>query len=213
MLRACHPELLDSLPPDHPDALASRRDLRLINRLLRSRAWFEAQIPRLIRPGERVLEIGAGMGELGKHLNTRGIALDGLDLWPRPDGWPADRAWHRADLRAFAGYDAYPVVIGSLIFHQFTDAELADLGARLKRSARVILASEPERRRASQIATAALAPLFGINYVTRHDAQVSMTGGFRGDELARLLGLDERWNVRCRATTLGANRMIAIRRA
>lgn len=213
MLRACHPELLDSLPPDHPDALASRRDLRLINRLMRSRAWFEKELSRLLRPDERVLEVGAGMGELGMRLNGLGIPLDGLDLWPRPEAWPADRAWHRADLRTFPSYDRYPVVVGNLIFHQFTDAELGELGARLRRSARVILASEPERRRSSQIVTAALGPLFGINHVTRHDAQVSMTGGFRGEELPRLLGLDDgAWAIRCRGTALGANRMIAVRR-
>jgi hypothetical protein len=214
MLRACHPELLDSLPPDHPDALASRRDLRLINRLMRNQAWFERELPGRLRPGERVLELGAGMGELGLRLNARGIEVDGLDLWPRPGTWPAERAWHRADLRAFSGFELYPVVIGNLIFHQFTDAELADLGVRLRRSARLILACEPERRRSSQIATAALAPFLGINHVTLHDAQVSMTAGFCRDELPRLLGLDDgAWSFTCRTTTLGANRMAAVRRA
>jgi hypothetical protein len=214
MLRACLPELLDSLAPDDPDALASRRDLRLINRVMRNRAWFERELASLLRPGDRVLELGAGMGDLGMRLNARGIALDGLDLWPRPGAWPADRSWHRTDLRTFAGFERYPIVIGNLIFHQFTDAELGQLGARLRRSARVILASEPERRRFSQMAAAALAPLLGINHVTRHDAQVSMTAGFRSHELPRLLGLDtDTWTVRCRTTILGANRMIAIRRA
>jgi hypothetical protein len=213
MLRACRPELLDSLPPDHPDALHSRRDLRLINRLMRNQAWFERELPPLLRASEAVLELGAGTGELGLRLNAGGITVDGLDLWPRPDRWPPGRAWHRADLRRFAGFDRYPVVIGNLIFHQFSDSELGELGTRLRRSARVIVACEPARRRLSQIMTAALAPILGINHVTRHDAQVSMTAGFCADELAHLLGLDDgAWRYTGRTTMLGANRMVAVRR-
>jgi hypothetical protein len=212
MLRACLPEMLDSLPPDHPDALHGRRDLRLINRIMRNQAWFEATLPPLLRAGERVLELGAGMGELAGKLAARGVPVDGLDLWPRPTDWPSDREWHTADLREFGGLDRYPAVIGNLIFHQFTDAELAAVGERLRSKARVILACEPERRRMSQIATAAFAPLLGINHVTLHDARVSVTAGFRGDELPRLLGLaDGAWAYSCRATALGANRMVAVR--
>jgi hypothetical protein len=212
MNRACLPELLDSLPPDHPDAIHNRRDLRIINRFMRNRAWFEQALPPLVRPGECALEIGAGMGELARDLGARGIPVDGLDLWPRPDGWPAARTWHRADLRAFEGYGAYPVVFGNLIFHQFKDDELAALGARLRRGARAILACEPVRRRLSQVVMAAVAPLLGANHVTRHDAHVSVTAGFRGDELPRALGLDDgKWRYSCRSTALGVCRMVAVR--
>jgi hypothetical protein len=212
MLRVCLPELLDSLPPDHPDALHNRRDLRLVNALMRNHAWFLRTLPPLLRGGEPVLELGAGMGEMAAKLIARGIPVDGLDLWPRPAGWPDGRAWHTADLRAFDAYDRYPAVIANLILHQFTDAELAALGARLRRSARVIVACEPQRRRASKFATAALGLLFGANHVTTHDARVSVMAGFRGEELPRLLGLaDGGWRYSCRATALGANRMVAVR--
>jgi SAM-dependent methyltransferase len=212
MLRACLPEMLDSLPPDHPDALHGRRDLRIINRIMRNHAWFGAALPPLLRGGECVLELGAGTGELAARLAARGVAVDGLDLWPRPGGWPPDRTWYKADLLAFDGFERYPAVIGNLIFHQFTDAELAGVGAKLRRKARVIVACEPERRRMSQIVTSALAPLLGIGHVTLHDARVSVAAGFRGDELPRLLGLDGgAWRYSCNTTTLGANRMVAVR--
>lgn len=214
MLRACLPEILDSLPPDHADALHSRRDLRLINGFMGNRTWFGRTLPPLLRAGERVLELGAGTGELARRLGERGVPVDGLDLLPRPDGLAPSQAWHTADLRAFDGFDRYPVVIGNLIFHQFTDPELAALGAKLRRGARVILASEPQRRRLSQVATAAVAPLLGISHVTLHDAHVSVGAGFRGDELPRLLGLDPAaWRWSCRTTALGANRMVAVRLA
>ena len=47
----------------------------------------------------------------------------------------------------YVGAANYAAVIGNLIFHQFTDDELAALGATLRRHARVILAFEPSRRR------------------------------------------------------------------
>jgi hypothetical protein len=214
MNRACEPELLDSLPPDHPDAVHNRRDLRLINGFMRNRAWFERTLPPLLRPGERVLEIGAGTGEMGIALNARGIPVDGLDLWPRPAAWPAGREWHQADLKTFGGYGAYPVVIGNLILHQFTEAELAELGSVLRRTARVVAACEPERRRMSQALMAAIGPLLGANHVTLHDARVSITAGFLGSELADALGMTGGpWDVSFASTALGASRMVAVRRA
>jgi hypothetical protein len=213
MLRACQPELLDSLPPDHPDAIHNRRDLRIINRIMGNRGWFERTLPKLLLPGDRVLELGAGTGEMGLGLMARGIPVDGLDLWPRPASWPPEREWHTADLNTFAGYGSYPVVIANLILHQFTAMELESLGERLRRTARVILACEPERRRASQVLFAAIGPLLGANHVTLHDARVSIAAGFRGEELPEFLGLDaEEWLYSCRTTAGGALRMVAVRK-
>lgn len=212
MKRVLQPELLDSLPPDHPDALHNRRDLRLTNRVLGNYRWITGTLSGLPRPPGKVLEIGAGTGELGEHLASRGIATDGLDLWPTPTGWPADRRWHRADLLTFGGYDDYPVIIGNLIYHQFTAGQLAELGEKLRRSAKVIIACEPLRRRSSQVLFATLAPLFGANHVSLHDAHVSVAAGFRSDELPQMLGLRQPdWVCRCHSTMLGTYRMIARR--
>ncbi len=214
MQRTLQPELLDSLPPDHPDALHNRRDLRLTNQIIGNLRWFGRHLPPLVRAGEPVLEIGAGVGELGRSLITQGVACDGLDLWPRPVDWPENRAWHVADLRHFDGYAAYPIVIGNLIFHQFSASELAALGAILTATARVIVASEPVRRRASQVLFRSVAPLLGANHVSLHDAHVSIAAGFRGAELPCSLGLSaDQWEIRCSTSLLGAYRMTAVRRA
>lgn len=212
MQRTLQPELLDSLPPDHPDALQNRRDLRLTNLVIGNYRWLKRCVPPLLREPETLLEIGAGTGELGIRLAQAGARVAGLDLWPRPAAWPAGAPWHREDLRTFAGYPEYPVIIGNLIFHQFSDAELGALGARLQR-ARVIVACEPFRRRISQVLYRAFAPLFGANHVSLHDAHVSIAAGFRGDELPQRLGLDPReWRIQCQSTLLGTYRMIAVRR-
>ena len=213
--RTLTPELLDSLPPLHPDARHSRRDLRWINLAMGNHRWFERVLPPLMRSSERALELGAGAGGLAIRLTTHGIAVDGLDFCPRPPSWPMDRAWHIGDLRSFAHFADYAAVYGNLIFHHFTDADLAALGATLRRSGvRLILASEPTRSTRFQRLIAVAGRALGANRVTLHDAHVSIAAGFLGDELPRLLGLDPaEWDISCSTTFLGACRLIAQRRA
>ncbi|MSU24093.1 MAG: hypothetical protein EXS32_09770 [Opitutus sp.] len=214
MTRVLTPELLDSLPPDHPDAQHSRRDLRVINRAMGNHRWFARTLPPLLRARELALELGAGTGELAARLGRHGVAVDGLDRGPPPADWAPARTWHSTDLRVFDGYRHYPAVLGNLIFHHLTDDELAALGATLRRTARVILASEPTRSPRAQRLFAVLSPLFGANRVTQHDGRVSIAAGFVGGELPRALGLEDRdWKFHCDVTWLGGYRMIASRRS
>lgn len=213
MPRTIQPELLDTLPPQHPEALHNRRDLRVINRLMGNPRWLEQTLAAQASPTARILEIGAGEGDFSRRLHRHGWQVDALDLWPQPAAWPAAHRWHQADLRSFAGYADYDVIIGNLIFHQFTDQELATLGTELRRSARVILACEPLRRRLSQVSYRVIGRLFGANHVSLHDGHVSIDAGFVGTELPETLGLTEpEWNVRCDATVRGASHLIAVRR-
>ncbi|HUR58305.1 MAG TPA: hypothetical protein VM029_11385 [Opitutaceae bacterium] len=213
MQRTLEPELLDSLPPGHPDALHNRRDLRVTNAVVGNHRWLARTLRALLRPGEKALEIGAGTGELGLRLHRQGLPVGGLDLWSRPSAWGPANAWHVTDLRTFDGYSEYHAILGNLIFHQFSDEELAALGKKIRPGARVILACEPARRRVSQALFRTIAPLFGANYVSLHDAHVSIAAGFRADELPRMLGLNPaEWNVTCATTLLGAYRMTAVRR-
>jgi len=214
MARTIQPELLDSLPPQHPDALHNRRDLRITNRLMGNYRWFLRVLPKRVRTGDSLLEIGAGTGELAALLQQRALAVDGLDLWPQPADWPGERTWHQENLLSFSGYAEYDVILGNLIFHQFKDDELARLGAALQLHARTIVACEPTRSRVSQVAYRLAGPILGINHVSRHDAHVSIDAGFLGAELPRSLGLDAaEWDVRCHTSLLGAYRMVAVRRS
>ena len=218
--RTVQPELLDSLPPDSPIAAHNRRDLRITNRVLRNYPWFASTLrplmPPFLRPDAKpcALELGAGIGELLAHLRDHNIVADGLDLWPRPATLPATQRWHRADLREFNAFADYPIVFGNFIFHQFSAEELSALGAKLARTAHVIVTCEPARRRSAQLLFSLIAPLFGAHPVTLHDGRVSIAAGFLGDELPHALGLDPaRWSWRCTTTLLGINRVVATRRA
>jgi 2-polyprenyl-3-methyl-5-hydroxy-6-metoxy-1,4-benzoquinol methylase len=214
MPRVLTPEILDSLPADHPAARRSRRDLRLTNALMGNHRWLMRELHRLARPSEAILELGAGDGAFALTATQAGLNVHALEQsCPAPAGWPADRSWHATDLRSFPHYATYPVVIGNLIFHHLPDPELRQLGAVLRRRCRVILASEPARRKASQTMFALLGPLLGADRVTLHDARVSIEAGFRGRELPGLLGLGADWDVRCQTTVLGAYRMIAVKKS
>ncbi len=213
MPRVIEPELLDALPSEDPRARRSRRDLRVINRVMGNHRWLQRTLRLRLRTGERVVELGAGAGDLGRELARHGIAADGLDFCPRPADWPSGRDWHQADLRDFEGYHRYQAVVANLVLHHLAAAELAVLGRALRGGPRLLCACEPARSRHWRWFFAVLAPVLGANAVTRHDGRISIAAGFRGDELPRELGLDSReWNLCCGATVAGAYRIVAVRR-
>jgi len=208
--RKLEPEWLDTLPPDEPEARQSRRDLRWINRAMGNSGWFLRNLPPLLRKGERVLELGAGEGELGRRLSAAGLEVDGLDRMPRPSGWTG--RWHQADIREFEGFWEYGALVANLVLHHFSAAELAELGSRLSGGPRLILASEPARRLRNLRVFILLGLALRLNRVTDHDGRISIGAGFLGDELPRALGLGpDRWSLRCLESLSGASRMIAIR--
>lgn len=212
--RTVQPELLDRLPADSAPALASRRDLRRLNRLLGSRRWFGRVLRDHHRAGEPVLELGAGDGHLARAIGAVTADFAGLDLGPRPPTWPQAARWFATPVAAFAGWRDYPILVANLFLHHFESAGLAELGAQLDPHTRVLIASEPLRARRTSVWFALGARLIGAHAVTRHDGRVSIAAGFRGDELAHALRLDpRRWHWTARETWLGCCRLVAVRRA
>lgn len=216
--RRVEPEILDTLAPNDPAALANRRDILRINRIQGSYQWIAKQLRWHRRAGEPIIELGAGLGDLGREVARRAILgthaghYAGLDLWPRPQNWPEPWEWYQADLLTFEQYADYPVVVANLILHQFENDELRSLGATLREKARVFIINEPRRGLRAKWGFRALC-LLGANHVTRHDGAVSIRAGFRGNELPTLLGLDEAdWQYYVEETLLDAYRLLAIRR-
>lgn len=216
--RQVRPELLDDLPPGHPDALRNRRDLRLINFLQGNFAWIAKQLVEHRRTGECIIEPGAGQGDLAYYHARRGLVAKnapdwtGLDLWPRPQAWPQSWGWKREDLLAFSDYATYPVFVANFILHQFEDDALRQLGAALRQGTRVIVASETLRAKRTRLGFKAIWPL--MNHVSRHDGSVSIDGGFQGQELPELLGLSrQEWDTSVTESFLGTYRMLAVRKA
>ena len=215
--RTLTPEILDSLSEGHPDALHNRRDLKLFNALMGNFGWLIRSIHKHTDPKSPILELGAGDGTFGKLMSRQLRAFgarnySGLDLWGRPEGWPQNWAWLQEDITTTEAYASHPVVIGNMILHQFDSDMLAAIGRQLNAHAQVLIFNETARSKLS-LALLPLTRLLGTNYVSNHDAKVSVESGFIGDELPQLLGLDSsRWTWQISKTFLGAYRFVAWRK-
>ncbi len=213
--RDVQPELLETLPHDHPDALRSRQDLLLVNAVMGNHRWIARMIRHHAAPGWQITEIGAGDGALPMQLAKKGLCrtadLHAFDLAPRPATWPADAAWTQGDLFA-RQLPASQVLLANLFLHHFQPDQLRTLGARISPETRLVLAAEPARYRIHTILGRALCVLARFHPVTRYDMQVSIRAGFRQHELPEALGLDNGWEITVQETLLGGYRMMARRR-
>jgi hypothetical protein len=210
MLRTVTPELLDSLPPDSPEAGQSRRDLVWFNRLLGTNRWWAQTLPRLqSQLGSHAgLEVGAGDGQLARRFH-----LDALDLCPAPVSWPATSRWHQNDALQFNAWSDYRLIVANLFLHHLLPDQLAQLGRIWDQTAHTLVICEPWRARAFQPGFALLCSLIRAHAVSRHDGHVSIAAGFKGHELPALLGLtQDRWTFDISHHPLGTYRMIARRK-
>lgn len=215
--RSVQPEILDSLPPDDPGAVANRKDLRFLNRFMGNWAWIGRELRRRPFPDGSIVEAGAGEGDLGRWLLRRGVLgpesrYAGLDLWGRPADWPEQWGWRRRDLLETPPEPGTSVFISNLLLHQFEDDALRALGERWA-DVPLWIICEPLRVRWSIWGLALLRP-FGLHPVSWHDGCVSVRAGFRRGELAELLGAGRagrRFQVR--ADPRGAYRLVSWRTA
>jgi 2-polyprenyl-3-methyl-5-hydroxy-6-metoxy-1,4-benzoquinol methylase len=199
--RRIEAEYLDTLPADDPAARRSRRDLRLVNRLMRSASLIEKRLMLINPPNPvRILEIGAGDGSLmlrlAQRLSRRWPAAH-VTLLDRQDivsvetvdgfsrlGWTVHKLTGDVFLSAYEER-SYDVVTANLFLHHFTNDQLADLFAKISPATSALIACEP-RRSAFCLASSRMLWAIGCNWVSRHDAQVSVKAGFAESELSRL---------------------------
>jgi hypothetical protein len=194
------PELLDELSPGDPRAVRSRRDLRLVNRIMAHRALLERALDAVVgHEPLRLVELGAGDGTLLERL-----AHSRAHLWLKArvtlvDSQPTVT---NATLRAVRnlGWDAEvvaadalewlehspperdAVVFANLFVHHFEGERLARLLAGIAAHARAFVCCEPRRARLALFGSHLLWAI-GCNSVTRHDAVASVHAGFREREL------------------------------
>jgi hypothetical protein len=199
--RRLTPELLDTLPPDAPEAIASRRDLFALNAIMGHRRAWRAWLRGEFCDAPRVLaEIGAGDGAMAAEnvLATfprgNGSTLVLVDREPcvadstlrklQRAGWvPRVVAADIFEWLAAAG--EVDAICANLFLHHFENDALAALFRAAARCTKTFAALEPRRSRLALAGVAAL-PLMDANHVTRHDAKVSVEAGFRDTELTAL---------------------------
>lgn len=201
--RLLQPEILDGLAEKDPRAIAARRDLDLVNRLMFQQAIMARLLgAHVASQPRRMLEIGAGDGSFMLGVVRRlarkwpGVELTLLDRANLVTqerraafaelGWQAKTA--TADVFDWLGAarDAhFDVVAANLFLHHFADADLVRLFSALRPLSPVFVAAEPRR---GSFAHTASRMLWGVGAaeVTRHDAPASVRAGFRGAELSAL---------------------------
>jgi hypothetical protein len=230
VLRTLHPELVDDLPPEHPGAIQSRRDLRRINALMGHAGIFTRSLRKVFptQHPSRIVEIGAGDGDVLLRVARRlagawhGVDVTLVDLQDLlRDKTKADFAALSWGARSVKG-DVFQwlketagektgAILGNLILHHFSDAQLSTLFLAAAQKADAFIAVEP-RRSGWPLFCARYLSLIGCNPVTCHDAPVSVRAGFIGRELSALWPADGSWELLERPAGLFSHLFIARRK-
>lgn len=208
--RRLETELLDILPADDPDAVHSRRDLKLLNAVMLHPAIMARRMRRhaAIAP-KRIVELGAGDGSLMLRLARRlaphwpgvsTILVDQQGIVPAATRDAASRlGWRQEqitqdvfDYLAFA--EPADIIIANLFLHHFKPPQLAEIFVRSAKLAPLFIALEP-RRSLFPLMVSHLIFLLGCNHVSRHDATASVRAGFRDRELSALWPDRKSWTL------------------
>jgi hypothetical protein len=221
--RIVQPEWLDSLPPDDPRAIRSRKDLIRVNGCMRNPQIMNRALRVCMNGSAKIIELGAGDGRFLLSV-ARGFVRQRqamtATLLDQQDNVSSDTrlafaalGWNLEAVVADA-FDwlktpgAGQVLVANLFLHHFEEDRLARLLELVARRAELFIAVEPWR---------AFWPLFcsrllwgiGCNDVTRHDAVVSVQAGFSGNELSRLWPEKSGWRLTERAAGAFSHLFIA----
>jgi SAM-dependent methyltransferase len=226
--RLIQPELLDHLPETDPSAVRSRRDLRRINWWMgNARKAARAIKANSVQTGpKKFVELGAGDGTFllrvarllgpgwkGSHamlLDRQDLVSSGTRTSLEQLGWQVQTL--QADIFEALPLlqEHYDVMLANLFLHHFPASPLQELLRLAAAHSSLLVAVEP-RRSVQSLLMSRLLWLIGCNYVTRHDAIVSVRAGFRGDELSSLWPREAGWDCRESGTGLFSHVFVARR--
>lgn len=211
--RCLEPEWLDTLPPDDPRALRSRRDLQRVNAWMLNAGIMTRALLNCSqgRPPRRLLDLGSGDGTFMLRVARRlaphwpgvtAILLDQQSIVSAETrrqfhslGWTIETA--AADVFDLLERDSrtdVDVICANLFLHHFERERLARLLELAAQRTRCFVACEP-RRAAHALAASKLLWAIGCNDVSRHDAVVSVRAGFTGGELSALWPAHAGWTL------------------
>jgi hypothetical protein len=201
MARLVEPELLDSLSPEDPAAVRSRIDLRRVNWWMRNESHMVRAILSLPSFPTSLLELGAGDGTFILGVARRlarteksPVRIYLLDMEPVVSeetlaafeslNWKPEVIHQKID-QWLASPQVVDLVTANLFLHHFSDHQLRTYFQQIAACVRSFVSVEP-RRWCPSLVGSRLLGLIGCNYVTRHDAVVSVRAGFRERELSTL---------------------------
>jgi hypothetical protein len=217
------PEWLDELPANDPRAVESRRDLRLMNRLMGHGAFLRRALKAHLRTDTpRIAELGAGDGTLLLKVLPKTdeggvVFVDRQPVVVDETIGRYGRLGYTANVETAdvfdwlaAGEPRFDGIVANLFLHHFEAPRLRELFAFASRRTTLFVACEPRRAR-MPLAGSRMLGLIGCNDVTRHDAHVSVRAGFHGDELSRLWPESAEWSCEERKAGLFSHLFLAKR--
>ena len=223
MKRIVEPEILDTLSPDDPRAIRSRRDLRRVNSWMRNHSIMADALKNSLngRTPKQITELGAGDGNfllsVAQKISSRSpnINVTLLDLQKNVSietlaafsklGWHAEAVV--ADVFDWPQTSG-EIVIANLFLHHFENERLTELLRVISKRAKLFVAIEP-RRASLPLFFSRLLWAIGCNGVTRHDAVVSVRAGFSGKELSALWPDKQNWELTERRAGLFSHLFVA----
>jgi ubiquinone/menaquinone biosynthesis C-methylase UbiE len=187
--RVLQPELLESAEPALADG--NLRDIARIN------SWFGGhrallRVLKDLAPPRKpfsVLDVGAGSGDMGECIRRRFrdavvVSLDHRSF--HMSNSPGPRVVADAFQLPF-GPRAFDFVLCSSVLHHFSDCQVIELIAELRRFARrALIVLDLERHPLPYYFLPMTRRLFRWSPLTVHDGRISVAASFRPEELAYL---------------------------
>jgi len=126
-------------------------------------------------------------------------------------GWPVEVL--TADIFEWLAKPAETAdaMTANLFLHQFAERQLKELLRLAATRTKVLAACEPRRGRLP-LMFSRMVRLIGCNAVTRHDAELSVLGGFAGREISALWPETQQWNLRERSARMFSHAFLAERK-
>jgi hypothetical protein len=206
MKRIVQPEILDTLPPDDPRALRSRRDLRRVNSWMgNGRIMAKALKENISGAPGQITELGAGDGsfllQAARKLNWKNVNATLLDR-QKSVAVETLAAFSKFNWRAeavVADVFDWPqieteIVIANLFIHHFEDAELKELFRVIAARAKLFIAVEPHRFH-FPFPCAQMLRFIGCSKITLQDAGTSIAAGFVRKEISALWPDKQNWRL------------------
>jgi Methyltransferase domain len=217
--RLVQPEILDTLSPDDPRALRSRRDLRRVNSWMGNAGIMAKALKENSGAPKQITELGAGDGNFLLHVaqktNLQYVSATLLDLQRNVSAETlaafAKLSW-RAEAVVADVFD-WPqieteIVIANLFIHHFEDVKLKELFCAIALRAKLFIAVEPHRFH-FPLPCAQTLRLIGCGKITLHDAEASIAAGFVRKEISALWPDKQDWQLTERRAGLFSHLFVA----